>query len=65
MCLSRSADGAVAGGIARRAMAPGFKGDLAAIYEHLKASDCPASQNVGARLLLELAAAVELGRAQD
>jgi uncharacterized protein YjbI with pentapeptide repeats len=65
MCLARSADGAVAGGIVKRAMAPGFKGDPAAIYERLKSADCPASQNVSTRLLLELATAVELGRAQD
>jgi uncharacterized protein YjbI with pentapeptide repeats len=65
ICASRFADGAVAGGIARRAMAPGFKGDALAIHERLKSADCPASQNISTRLLLELGAAVELSRAQD
>ena len=65
MCQSRWADGAVAGGIARRAMVQGFKGDVGAINERLKAADCPASQNLSARLRLELGAAVELSRAQE
>jgi uncharacterized protein YjbI with pentapeptide repeats len=65
MCLSRWADGAVAAGIARRAMAPGFSGDLAAIHERLKSAECPASPNIGARLMHELGVAVELARASD
>jgi uncharacterized protein YjbI with pentapeptide repeats len=65
MCLSRWADGAVAAGIARRAMAPGFSGDLAAIHERLKSAECPASPNVGPRLMHELGVAVELARASD
>ena len=65
MCLSRWADGAVAAGIARRAMAPGFSGDLAAIHERLKSAECPASPNIGPRLMHELGVAVELARASD
>ena len=65
MCLSRWANGAVAAGIARRAMAPGFSGDLAAIHERLKSAECPASANIGPRLMHELGVAVELARASD
>ncbi len=43
MCRPRYASGAVAAGVARRAMADGFKGDMPAIYDKLRAPDCPAS----------------------
>jgi uncharacterized protein YjbI with pentapeptide repeats len=65
MCQSRWADGAVAAGIAKRALADGFKGDVAAIQARLKSPDCPASANISPRLLLELAMALEASRAQD
>ena len=55
-CRPRFAGGAVAAGVARRALAPGFKGDLPALYDKLKAADCAAS-GVGARLMRELATA--------
>jgi uncharacterized protein YjbI with pentapeptide repeats len=58
-CRSRFADGAVAAGVAGRAARQGFKGDQAAVYDRLKAADCPASRTVPARLLLDLAVAVE------
>jgi uncharacterized protein YjbI with pentapeptide repeats len=65
MCQWRFSDGSVAAGIARRAMAPGFKGDVSGIYERLKSADCPAGQNINPRLLRELGVAVERARAQD
>jgi uncharacterized protein YjbI with pentapeptide repeats len=65
MCQSRWADGAVAAGIAKRAMAGGFKGDLAAIHARLKSADCSASHRISPRLLHALDVAVELGRSQD
>jgi uncharacterized protein YjbI with pentapeptide repeats len=58
-CRALFADGAVAAGVARRAAAPSFKGEAAAVYERLKAADCPASKTLPRRLLLDLAAAVE------
>jgi uncharacterized protein YjbI with pentapeptide repeats len=63
-CRSRFADGAVAAGIARRALAQGFKGDAGAIYDRLKAGDCPAAKTVPPRALLDLAAAVEAAKVQ-
>ena len=64
MCRSRFANGAVATGVARRSMAQGFKGDMPAIYDRLKAADCPASAAVGPRMMRELGAAADLARGQ-
>jgi len=64
VCRPRFADGAVAAGVARRAMAQGFRGDLMAIYERLRAPDCPAAAAVPQRLLRELAGAADAARTQ-
>jgi uncharacterized protein YjbI with pentapeptide repeats len=64
MCRSRFADGAVATGVARRAMAPGFKGDMPAISDKLKAADCPASSAMSPRVMRELAIATDAARGQ-
>jgi uncharacterized protein YjbI with pentapeptide repeats len=64
MCRPRFAGGAVAAGVARRAMADGFKGDMPAIYDRLRAPDCAASSAVGARLLRDLATAADAARGQ-
>jgi uncharacterized protein YjbI with pentapeptide repeats len=64
MCRPRWSNGAVAAGIARRAMGHGFKGDMPALYEKLKAADCPASTAMSAPLMRELAAAADAARAQ-
>ncbi|MET0194226.1 MAG: hypothetical protein ABW200_12755, partial [Hyphomicrobiaceae bacterium] len=64
MCRSRFANGAVATGVARRSMGQGFKGDMPAIYDRLKAADCPASATVGPRMMRELGAAADLARGQ-
>jgi hypothetical protein len=58
-CRAQFADGAVAVGIARRALGRGFKGDVPAIYQRLRASDCAASASLPAPLLRELATAAE------
>jgi uncharacterized protein YjbI with pentapeptide repeats len=66
MCQSRWANGAVAAGVAKRAMARGFKGDLEAIHARLKsATDCSASHKISPRLMQALDAAAELSAAQD
>ena len=64
MCRPRFADGAVAAGVARRAMAPGFKGDMPALYDRLKGADCPASAAMSPRLMRDLAAAADAARGQ-
>jgi uncharacterized protein YjbI with pentapeptide repeats len=62
MCRARFADGAVAAGVAHRAMAPGFKGDLPAIHDKLKAADCPASSAMSRRIMRDLAIATDTAR---
>jgi uncharacterized protein YjbI with pentapeptide repeats len=64
MCRTRFADGAVAAGVVRRAMAPGFKGDLAALYVRLKSPECAAASAMSPRLMRELAAAADAARGQ-
>ncbi|KAB2912061.1 MAG: pentapeptide repeat-containing protein [Hyphomicrobiaceae bacterium] len=64
ICRPRFANGAVATGVARRAMAHGFKGDMPAIYDKLKAPDCPAAPAMSPRVMRELATAAEAARAQ-
>jgi hypothetical protein len=63
-CRARFADGAVAAGLARRAMAPGFKGDMPALVVRLKNAECAASGSMSPRLMRELAAAVDAARGQ-
>ena len=64
MCRSRHANGAVATGIARRAMVQGFKGDMPSIYDKLRNPDCPASAAMSPRLMRELATAADAARGQ-
>jgi uncharacterized protein YjbI with pentapeptide repeats len=61
-CRPRYADGAVAAGVVRRALGPGFKGEPGAVAEPLKAPECPAGKAVSPVALLELAAAAEAER---
>jgi hypothetical protein len=62
MCRSRFASGAVATGVARRAMAPGFQGDLPALYVRLKGGDCAATPAMSPRLMRDLATAADASR---
>jgi len=64
VCRSRFANGAVATGVARRAMAQGFKGDIPVLYDKLRAADCPAAAAMSPRLLRELAGAADAARGQ-
>ena len=43
MCSARWSNGAIATGIARRAVTAQFRGDVVAVYDKLKASACPAA----------------------
>ena len=61
-CNIPSSGGAVAVGIARRALAPGFKGDVAALYDRLKSQDCPGAAALPAGLMRDLAAVAEATR---
>jgi hypothetical protein len=64
VCRARFADGAVAAGVARRAMAPGFKGDMPALYVRFKSAECAASASMSPRLVRELAVAADAARGQ-
>ncbi len=62
MCSARWSNGAVATGIARRAVAQQFRGDVVAVYDGLKASTCPASTQASAKVMKDLSAAAESAR---
>ncbi len=59
MCSARWSDGAVATGIARRAVAPQFRGDVVAIYDGLKAPSCPASAATPPKVMRDLSSKAE------
>lgn len=62
MCRARWSNGAVATGVARRAQAQQFRGDLVALYDRLKADECPASKNVLPKVMREFASAADVAR---
>ena len=59
MCSARWSNGALATGIARRAVGPQFRGDVVAIYDGLKAPSCPASASTSAKAMRDLSSAAE------
>ncbi len=61
-CRPRWSNGAVATGIARRAQRQEFRGDLVAIYDRLRADDCPASKTIAPKTLKDLSAAADIAR---
>jgi uncharacterized protein YjbI with pentapeptide repeats len=60
-CRTRFAE-VVVTAIVTRAVGPGFKGDVAVLYERLKAPDCPAVHTVPRATLVDLAAAAEAAK---
>jgi uncharacterized protein YjbI with pentapeptide repeats len=62
ICRLRWGNGSVATGVAKRALAPDFKGDMPAIYDRLKADDCPAGKAVSRDLMRSLAMAADAAR---
>ncbi len=63
-CRATFANGAVATGVARRAMRPTFKGDMSSIYQRLRATDCPASRTIPVKFLTEFGLAADIARGQ-
>ena len=61
-CKPRWASGSVATGVTRRAQGLEFRGDMGALYEKLKADDCPAGKSMSQRALRSLATAVDTQR---
>ena len=62
MCSARWSNGAVATGIARRAVTAQFRGDVVAVYDSLKAASCPASSQAPPKVMKDLSAAAETVR---
>ncbi len=62
MCSARWSDGAIATGIARRAIAQQFRGDVVAIYDGLRSTSCPASKQTPAEVMRKLSSAAEQAR---
>jgi uncharacterized protein YjbI with pentapeptide repeats len=62
MCSARWSNGAVATGIARRAVTAQFRGDVVAVYDGLKAASCPASSQAPPKVMKDLSAAAETVR---
>ncbi len=62
MCKPRWSNGSVATGIARRAQAQQFRGDLVAIYDRLKADALPGLEDHSPEDPEDLSAAADLAR---
>jgi hypothetical protein len=62
MCRARWSGGAVATGVAHRALASQFRGDFVAIYDSLRAAACPAANSVAPGVMKELAEKVNIAR---
>lgn len=63
-CRAAFANGAVATGVAKRAMRPTFKGDMSAVYNRVRSTDCPASRTLAAKFLAEFGLASDIARGQ-
>jgi hypothetical protein len=62
MCSARWSNGSVATGVARRAVAQQFRGDVVALYDGLKSNTCPASAKMPSKVLRDLSSAAETAR---
>jgi uncharacterized protein YjbI with pentapeptide repeats len=63
-CRATFANGAVAIGVAKRAMRPTFKGDMSAISARIRGADCPASRAIPQKFLTEFGLAADIARGQ-
>jgi len=62
VCRPRWSNGAVATGLARRAVRQEFQGDLIALYDRLADASCPASKTVAPQALKDLSVAADIAR---
>ena len=62
MCSTRWSNGSVATGVARRAVAQQFRGDVVAVYDGLKSNACPASAKMPSKVMRDLSSAAETAR---
>ena len=61
-CARKWANGAVATGVARRALGQTFRGDVVALNDRLRSDSCPASKTVSARVMRDISSFAELHR---
>lgn len=64
MCSARWDDGSVATGVARRATAREFRGDVIAVYDGLKAKSCTVATKAPPKVMQDLSSAAETARYQ-
>ena len=64
MCSARWADGSVATGVARRAVARDFRGDVIAVYDGLRAKSCQVGSKAPPQVIEDLSSAAETARYQ-
>ncbi len=64
MCSARWSNGSIATGIARRAAAQDFRGDVVAVYDGLRSSSCPARDKAPAKVMRDLSSMAEWVRNQ-
>jgi uncharacterized protein YjbI with pentapeptide repeats len=62
MCSARWSNGAIATGIARRAVSAQFRGDVVGVYDNLRSGSCPAAKEAAPKVMKELSAAAETAR---
>lgn len=62
MCSARWSNGGVATGIARRALAPQFRGDVVSVYDGLRATSCPAASTMPEKVMRDLSSTAETVR---
>jgi hypothetical protein len=64
MCSARWSNGSIATGIARRAIAQEFRGDVVAVYDALRIGSCPASKTTPEKVMRDLSSMAEWVRNQ-
>jgi hypothetical protein len=64
MCSARWSNGSIATGIARRAVAQEFRGDVVAVYDGLKSNSCPAGASTLPKVMRDLSTMAEWARNQ-
>jgi hypothetical protein len=62
VCKARWSSGAVATGVAKRALGQAFRGDMVAVYDRLRSKECPAAETVSRKTLRDLANQVDIVR---
>jgi uncharacterized protein YjbI with pentapeptide repeats len=64
MCSARWSNGSIATGVARRAVAQEFRGDVVAVYDGLRTDACPASDKALPSVMRDLSSMAEWARNQ-